>query len=145
MTMRAITADVVSWPARNLRALQVRVRHQPSNGASAWQRNLLKQHGIEAAQTLIFPPSSSPHRILGPGGVLSDRLLIYDDMAAGKRSDIVFPKSIRCPSFRPLGVWSGCYAVLGSADVTLARRPGNARTFFRRNCYMLAGDSAPGP
>src|SRR6266581_6368943 len=38
MTMRAITADVVPWPARSLRALQVRVRHQPSNGASAWHR-----------------------------------------------------------------------------------------------------------
>ena len=38
MRMRAITADIAPWPTRSLRALQVRVRHQPSNGASAWHR-----------------------------------------------------------------------------------------------------------
>jgi hypothetical protein len=27
----------------------------------------------------------------------------------------------------------------------IARRPGNAQTFFWRNSYMLAWDSAPGP
>src|SRR6266568_8240236 len=109
MTMRAITADVVPWPARSLRALQVRVRHQPSNGASAWHRGapgaaLARRRGdrIRFARCPLWVD------IVAKRFLVTERGIIFQERVRMENIDS------RIPSF------GFCYCLLQRVDGSLA-------------------------